>query len=230
MFVQLRKRLSNYFSLQSEFSWFKVFTDNTFGGDPLNPRDLAAEKGVASFRPPKELSVNYIFDVPVGPGRAFPLTWTGKLRVLLEGWRISGITRIRDGRPFHPTLFGDYNNDGLTADRPDRLGSGRLPKSEQTIDRWFAVEDFAEPAPYAFGNSGRSILYGPGEVIWDISLIRGIKLSDSGKRLEFRFQMFNAFNNVNFDQPFAIYGSSLFGKVFGAGESREIEIALKYSF
>jgi hypothetical protein len=48
--------------------------------------------------------------------------------------------------------------------------------------------------------------------------------------LEFRVQLFNAFNNTNFDRPSSTMDTDLFGKIFGAGESREIEVALKYSF
>jgi len=45
-----------------------------------------------------------------------------------------------------------------------------------------------------------------------------------------RVELFNAFNHVNFDQPEAVLGKSTFGKIFGAGRAREIEVAVKYSF
>ncbi|MBZ5498955.1 MAG: hypothetical protein LAP85_21360 [Acidobacteriia bacterium] len=48
--------------------------------------------------------------------------------------------------------------------------------------------------------------------------------------VEFRVQLFNAFNNTNFEEPESTFGTSVFGKIFGAGRAREIEIALKYSF
>ncbi|HRR55808.1 MAG TPA: hypothetical protein P5057_02495, partial [Acidobacteriota bacterium] len=82
---------------------------------------------------------------------------------------------------------------------------------------------------YGFGNSGRNILLGPPYQSWDISVIKNRQLKD-GERLELRVELFNAFNHVNFDAPDTEYGSDLFGKVFGAGRAREIEVALKYTF
>ncbi len=52
----------------------------------------------------------------------------------------------------------------------------------------------------------------------------------SGNALEFRVQLFNAFNDTNFPKPDTTFGTSVFGNIFGAGRAREIEIALNYSF
>jgi len=174
--------------------------------------------------------MDYIFDLPFGPDQAISTDWAGKLAFLLDGWRLSGRTNIQSGRPFNPELSGDPNNDGVSGDRPDRIGSGLLNSSEQSIDRWFATEDFAEPAPYTFGNSGRNILLTPPRQTWDISLIKRTRLGGEGRILEFRIQFFNAFNNVNFEEPEETFGTSSFGQIFGAEHAREIEIALKYSF
>ncbi len=227
--AQLRKRLSRSFSLQSEFSWNRTFTDETFG-DPNNPRNLRAERSIAGQAPGKRLSLNYIIDLPIGRGKSLNTAWLGRVSWLLEGWRLSGITTFQDGRPFNPRLRGDRNNDGVSGDRPDRIGSGVLPAAERSIDRWFVTEHFLAPEQYSYGNSGRNILLTPGERTWDISVVRRARLTDDGKALEIRLQMFNAFNHANLERPYATYGTSTFGKIFGANDSREIEIALKYSF
>ena len=100
---------------------------------------------------------------------------------------------------------------------------------ESSVDMWFPVDDFAEPEAYSFGNSGRNILRRPGYHAWDISLIKQTRLVN-GDLVELRVELFNAFNQVNFRQPNAVVGTSLFGKIFGAHRSREIEVALKFSF
>jgi hypothetical protein len=226
--AQVDKRLSRGFSVRSGFSWDRVFSD-VFYRDPTNPRNLRAERAL-SYYSPKRFFLNYIYDLPFGPESRFSTAWAGKLGFLFAGWRISGITNITGGRPFAPLLKGDANNDGLTGDRPDRIGSGRLSSEEQSIDRWFATEDFVKPARYGFGNAGRSILLTPAQRVWDISLIKRTDLSREGSMLEFRVQFFNAFNHTNFDEPEETYGTSTFGQIFNADEAREIEFALKYSF
>jgi hypothetical protein len=65
---------------------------------------------------------------------------------------------------------------------------------------------------------------------WDISILKTTNVSDDGKLLEFRIQFFNAFNHVNFMQPDNFINSPTFGVISGAGNAREIEVALKYTF
>jgi hypothetical protein len=159
------------------------------------------------------------------------MEWAGKLRPLFEGWRLSGITTFSTGSAFTPLLAGDRNNDGVRGDRPDRIGSGALDKSLRSIDRWFSTADFVLPQQqYGFGNSGRNVLLGPGRRNWDISLVKRTRVTLSGNMLEFRVQLFNAFNHANFSRPGATVGNSDFGVIFDADRAREIEIALKYSF
>ncbi len=80
-----------------------------------------------------------------------------------------------------------------------------------------------------FGDSGRNILIGPGFHNWDIGLSRISQLAD-GHNVEFRIELFNAFNHPNFSLPNREYGTSVFGKIFSASRAREIELALKYTF
>jgi hypothetical protein len=221
------KRLSSGFSLRSGFEWNRFLGDN-FYGDPSNPRNLKAERAPVSWVPRKRFFVNYIIDLPFHKVGQFAETsgWVGRV---FDGWRLSGITEIRNGRYFSVTTPGDPNNDGVYGDRPNRIGPGVADSSSRSIDRWFATEDFTAAPEYGFGDSGRNILLGPGYQAWDVSVIKQTRLSD-GDLLEFRVEFFNAFNNVNFDNPNSEFGTSLFGKVFGAARAREIELALKYSF
>ncbi|HUV12620.1 MAG TPA: hypothetical protein VMY18_03190, partial [Acidobacteriota bacterium] len=222
-----QKRLSAGLSLRSGIEWNRFLSDE-FHGDPSNPRNLRAEKATSNWVPKRRFFLNYIVDLPLTS--LGPLQDTSNwVNWALEGWRLSGITEIRDGRAFTVTLPGDPNNDGVYGDRPDRLFSGVLPSSARSIDHWFDTTAFAEPAPYAFGNSGRNILTGPGYQAWDLSVIKQTRFRD-GDLLEFRLEFFNAFNNANFYQPDSSYGTDVFGKIFGAARAREIEIALKYSF
>jgi hypothetical protein len=222
------RRLTDGISIKSAFTWNHTLND-LFRGFPSNPRNLRAERSRADFIPTRELSLNYIVDLPLCRGARFLRDLPGWASRIVGGWRFSGITRLRDGYPFDLSLPGDANNDGVAEDRPDRLGSGELDPAARSIDSWFAVGDFAEPAPYGFGNAGRNILVGPGHQNWDISLIKQNRVGD-GQTLEFRVELFNAFNHTNFDLPYTVFGTSSFGKIFGASRAREIELAVRYSF
>jgi len=235
--AQLKHRLTGAFSLQAGFRWNRAVSDGWGWGfvNPNNPRNLAAERSLWGFGPTKIFTLDYILDLPVGPDKLLSTRWAGKFAQVFEGWRISGITSIMGGMPFNPEIFGDPNNDGVWGDRPNRIGPGTIPSSERTVNKWFETSDFvmpdlSGPNPQWFGNSGRNILTTPGSTTWDISILKRTRVSKDGNLLEFRVQFFNAFNHVNFQQPGNFMNTPTFGKITGADNAREIEIALKYTF
>lgn len=223
------RRFSGGFSIDSGFRVGRSFSDS-FSNLPSNPRNLRAEKAPAGWSPTRVFSLRYIVDLPFGRGRPLASdlgdSW---IRWIVDGWRLTGITRIQNGDRFSVLMAGDTNNDGLSGERPDRIGSGRLNPAERSIDRWFATEHFTAPGAYSFGNAGRNILEGPGYQNWDVSIVKQTRFAD-GDAVELRVEFFNAFNKVNFDDPVAVLDTSTYGKIFGAGRAREIEVALKYSF
>jgi hypothetical protein len=235
--TQLKRRLTGAFSLQAGFLWNRAISDGWGWGfvNPNNPRNLAAERSLWGYSPTKTFNLDYILDLPVGRDKLLSTRWAGKFAPVFEGWRISGITSIQGGFPFNPEMFGDPNNDGVWGDRPNRIGPGTLPRSKRTVNKWFETSDFVKPDltgpnPQWFGNSGRNILMTPGSTTWDISILKRTRVSRDGNMLEFRVQFFNAFNNVNFQQPGNIMDTPTFGVISGADNAREIEIALKYTF
>jgi hypothetical protein len=235
--AQVKRRLTGAFSVQTGFRWERAISDCWGWGfvNPNNPRNLAAERSVYGFAPSKTFNLDYILDLPVGRDKLLSTQWAGKFAQVFEGWRISGITSIQGGWPYNPEIFGDPNNDGVWGDRPNRIGPGILPSSKRSVNKWFETADFVAPDitganPQWFGNSGRNILLTPGSTTWDISILKRTRMSKGGNMLEFRVQFFNAFNNVNFQQPNNFLNTSTFGAISGAENAREIEIALKYTF
>jgi len=224
----LERRLADGLSVKSGFDWQKTISD-MFYGNPSNPRNLAGERSQTDYPPSRQFFLNYIVDLPFGKTGRFGRDMPSFGQELISGWRLSGITHIQGGTRFSVVTSGDPNNDGVSDDRPDRLGPGTLDASQRSIDGWFATGDFAAPAPYSYGNSGRNILVGPAYANWDLSVIKQTRFSD-GNLVELRIELFNAFNHVNFEAPNAVYGTSVFGKIFGAHRAREIEVALRYSF
>jgi len=48
--------------------------------------------------------------------------------------------------------------------------------------------------------------------------------------LEFRWEIFNVFNRVNFDVPNRIFGTANFGRIFSAQPARQMQFGLKFTF
>lgn len=76
---------------------------------------------------------------------------------------------------------------------------------------------------------GRNAIYGPGINNWDISFLKKFKLTES-KNLEFRAEMFNAFNHVQFLNPDNNGYSGTFGQVSQDRGPRLVQFGLKFYY
>jgi hypothetical protein len=179
------------------------------------------------------LVASYTWDLPVGKGKRF-LNQSGFVDAALGGWEISGITSWQSGYPFTVTIGNDYPNTGSLVETPDRLcnGTGR-----KTISDWFNLSCFTVAPLQAalaagnprFGNSGRNILDAPGFYDWDLNFSKHFKLNEHFQ-LEFRGEMYNAFNHPNFGNPSANIQASTAGQILSAATPRDIQFGLKLLF
>ena len=137
------------------------------------------------------------------------------------------------GFPFSPILGYDPSNTGSQGwTRADRTGNGNLPAGQRSPDNWFDANAFALPADYTFGNSGRNILDGPGSQVIHASL-RKVFAAGERVKVEFRAELFNAFNHPNFAQPdnYIDDGPGATGVVTSlASPMRQIQFGLKLAF
>ena len=94
---------------------------------------------------------------------------------------------------------------------------------------------FARPVaspsdPTLFGNAGRNILIGPWFNSTDLSLMKNFRVTENAK-IQFRWEVFNAFNNTNFQVPVFQLDSANVGTYRQtANENREMQFALKFLF
>jgi len=234
---------SRYHSLQSEFKqrgpWglsltaaytLSTLRDNQQGGlnasraRRQNPRDLSTEWGASADDVRNRLVVGYIWDLPFGS------ELTGITGGLVKGWQFSGIATFQSGSPFFINQDGDTLNVDSEEIRPD-LVSGQdptLPGSERTIARWFNTGAFAR-ATQTYGNSPRNPVVGPGLKTVDMSLAKSIALWRD-QRLQLRWDVFNAFNTVNYNNPGGTLGTTNFGVISSALAAREMQLSVKYLF
>jgi hypothetical protein len=165
-------------------------------------------------------------DLPVGRGRHW-LNRPGPADWVLGGWQLGVILTLRSGFPFTPLVSTDVANLGTT-NHPNVVGSAAVTGG-QTIDQWFNVANFAIPAQYTFGNSGRDTLTGPGFRNIDLSLNKSFRITES-KRIQFRGETFNFTNTPHFGLPNANVNLPQGPTIRSAGAPRQIQLALKVLF
>ena len=99
------------------------------------------------------------------------------------------------------------------------------------ITQWFDTSKFAVNPVGAFGNSGRNILRGPRYFNSDLGVLKVTQLSER-VGMQFRAEIFNALNNVNFRLPNNNVSSAQFGQITQVMEDNQriIQFGLKIIF
>ncbi len=220
----LERRFARHTGFRAAYTWSKSIDDvSAFlasSGDqsfPQNSHDFRAERGLSNFDQRHRLSI------------AAELTSPLRHKVL-SGWRTYAIAAYGSGRPLTPQLAIDNSNTGNTggifgSDRPHLIGTPSRPATGQ----FFSEAAFAMPDPFSFGNAGRNILTGPSTVSVDLAVVRALKLTEA-VTAEIRWEMFNLGNRVNFGLPERTFGQPTFGRSLAAGQARQIQLGLRFSF
>jgi hypothetical protein len=173
--------------------------------------------------------ISYVYDLPFGRGQRFAPDVNGLVNQLVGGWQVNGITTFRSGAALSLTSPISNNRGNRAGNRPDRIADGNLPNDERTVERWFNTAAFRDPILGTYGSAGDGILRGPGLVNWDVGVYKNFPIRET-LRLQFRWEMFNAFNNVNYGNPSTNTGDPRFGRISSALAARQMQVALKLLF
>jgi hypothetical protein len=191
----------------------------------MNSYDLRAERGLSSFDRSHVLAVSYVWEIPFFQSNAVKV-----LRPVLAGWQLSGLSVFQSGLPASITVVGDIAGvSGGGAQRANVVGNGVLPRGERTFDRYFNTAAFALPAAGTFGNGGRNIIRRPGTNNWDVSVVKGFRITEH-RRVQFRAEFYNIFNHLSYNNVQTQVGSRGFGAITGADPARVIQLALRFDF
>jgi hypothetical protein len=83
--------------------------------------------------------------------------------------------------------------------------------------------------PKAFGNAGAGIMRGPGYANFDCTLAKEFRFVDQ-RYVQFRTEIFNAFDRANFGPPNIRRDQAAFGQILTASNARIIQFGLKSYF
>jgi outer membrane receptor protein involved in Fe transport len=189
-----------------------------------DPYHFNNDRSVSGFDVPHLLSVNWVYQLPIGQGKAFDLA-NKPANYILGNWQINGIASLRSGQAYSLSVSGDIPNTGNTVVRPNVVGDWEV--SEPTPERWFNTSAFAPPEPFTFGNVGRNAMRADWIRNFDLSVFRQFPFAEN-KSIEFRAEAFNTFNTPIFGTPTSNISSTNFGRVLGtATRSRQLQLGLK---
>ena len=237
LLARFEKRYAGGLTFINAFTWSKAMSDaQPFGGgnndtgnriqDIFNKR---ADKGLAPHDYRLRFVTSFVYDLPLGRGRRFASRLNGVMNQIIGGWQVNAIAQFQTGFPITVRRTGDplaVGTDGAV--RPDAICNANLPRSKQTIERFFDGACFSAP-PDRFGNAGRATVTGPGLQLWDMGIFKNFVIRERAS-IQFRSEFFNAFNHPNWNAPGRDLGASGFGVVTSAQDPRIIQFGLKVLF
>lgn len=164
----------------------------------FNPAGI--DRGPAPFDVTHDLRVNTIYHFP-------NFTQSRYISKVTDGWWMGGILSVQSGYPFSVTLGpnGDrtFQNNEQTTARPNYASGANVVTGNGLTTPWFNPAAFVLPAAGHLGTEGRNVLRGPGFTNLDFSLDKDTKVGWLGEagEIQFRAEVFNAFNRPNFGLP-----------------------------
>ena len=255
---KLERRFHNGLNLLASYTWSKILTDtgNIIGGslggaytaNIQNPYNLRAEKAISPEDTPQIFVVSYLYDLPVGKGRAF-FANNRMANYAIGGWSVSGIQRYQSGQPLgfaSATGVPGWNNGirwNLTGQPIHSAArqSGSFNPAKPGQNLWYNPAAFSDPnanvtiangAPYSFGNKPayESDDRNFGYKEEDFGLIKRTPITELVD-LQFRAEAFNAFNRHIFGGPDGNPYDTGFGTVGGTQNSpRNLQLTLRVEF
>jgi hypothetical protein len=229
--TKLQKRFSAGLSLLTSYTWahnLDIYSTERGGtaGGPQNPLNWRPDYATSTADVKHAFLLSGVYELPFGKGKRY--LNKGAASYILGNWEWSNILGLYGGQPVAVTLGFDNASLGATGgQRPNLVANPVL--SDRTRLRWFNTAAFARPDQFTFGNAGRNLLRGPALKNYDTAIMKNFVLHEL-KTLQFRAEMFNALNIVNFGQPTANFSSQDFGVILSARASRSIQMSLKFSF
>ncbi|HZM92841.1 MAG TPA: hypothetical protein VFB92_05450, partial [Vicinamibacterales bacterium] len=237
---RLTRRFSGGYMLETSYTW----SDFKEKVSRLNDTDPDYEERFQDTHLPHRVVVNGIWELPFGRGRKFGSDANALVHGLIGNWSASFIWNWQSGRP-NMTMGNVYYNGDITqlkmkyTDDPDATvfdvsgfyfhdaavqTNGVDDPAKQRADQRIRLGSNIRTLPSRWDG-----LRGPRYFNWDMSFVKGV---DIGRvRAQVHIELYNAFNNVFYNNPNLDPTNSIFGKVSSQNNvPRNIQIGMKIVF
>jgi hypothetical protein len=237
---RLTRRFSGGYMLETSYTW----SDFTEKVSRLNDTDADYEERLQDTHLPHRIVVNGIWELPFGRGRKWGSDANALVHGIIGNWSASFIWNWQSGRP-NMAMGNVYYNGDITqlktkyTDNPDDpvfdvsgfyfhdaavQTNGVDDPAKQRADQRIRLGSNIRTLPSRWDG-----LRGPRYFNWDMSFVKGV---DIGRvRAQVHIELYNAFNNVFYNNPNLDPTNSNFGKVSSQNNvPRNIQIGTKIVF
>ena len=253
--VSLKRSFTRGLLVSANYTWSHSIDDGSNGsgdGDSLAAQNVSCwprgaaqcgEKASSAFDARQVFNANFIYELPFGAGKPY-LSQNSFMRAVFGYLQISSIFIARTGFPVNLTTSatgpdGNSNNQrpNLVPGQPLYLAGGAFNPAA------FCTPGTKDPlfpggnCPAGFGDVSRNSMRGPGFWQSDWALSKRFPVTER-LQIQFRAEMFNAFNRAQFANPNGLISASDFGRIYlplnttpiGIGTPRQFQFLLKLQF
>ena len=248
--VKVERRFTKGLQFLNSFTWGKAMDNGTQALDgnngnqasPQDVRNMASERGLSNYDQKFVDILSLVYELPFGRNRQFGAHLLAVAEHVLGGWQLSVINSALSAPPVNlrawngsvPAAFQTNGNlaewRGGEAFRPNI--SGPVVNPDWTTDSYFNTANVTLPTDpsHPFGNAGRNIVRALPLNTLDLGIFKNFALPREDMKLQFRAEMFNAFNHTNFTAPNGDRAAAGFGTIRSTYPARQIQFALKFLF
>ncbi|HJZ95487.1 MAG TPA: carboxypeptidase regulatory-like domain-containing protein [Candidatus Solibacter sp.] len=254
--MSFEHRFSKGLYMMATYTFCKLIS--TSNGEDANRDTLGAvqnqynrrlDKAVAyNEDTPHNIHIGYVYDLPIGKGKALLNHMPRVAEAVLGNWKVSGIQTYVSGTPLwiscNQNFFGAGSNarcsfapgvstGAIPLINPawtwshDNIGTASLARIPYLNPAAFVL-----PPNMTYGDTPRQMSYlrRPWTVNEDLAILKNFAIRERGN-LEIRASASNAPNRVVFGAPNTTQSSADFGRITGTGNSpRTIQLGARVSF
>ena len=253
--LSLKRSFSHGLLFSANYTWSHSIDNGSNGsgdGDSLAPQNVSCspqgsaqcgENASSAFDARHVFNANFIYELPFGTGKPY-LSQNGFERAVFSYWQISSIFIARTGFPVNLTTSGTGPDGNTNSQRPNLVPGQPFYLAGGTLNAAAfctpGTKDLLFPGgtcPAGFGDVPRNYLRGPGFWQSDWALSKRFPITEQ-VQLQFRAEMFNAFNRAQFANPNSLVSASDFGRIYlplnttpiGIGTPRQFQFLLRLQF
>ena len=222
LLLSLQRRLKNNLSVLSNWTISKCMSDpattELTGPTIMNPNDPNLDYSYCSSDRRHVVNLSLVYTTP---------SLNGAAGMVLGGWQFSPIVRFQTGNRATITTGADNALTGMGSQRGVQLTDSFYGDGTET--NYLVRSAFTTPTAGTYSTLAPFTVVNPSALQNDLSISRTFKFP-SKQTLQFRWEIFNVFNKVNFNAPVTALNSGSFGQIQSAGDPRIMQLALKFVF
>ncbi len=223
LFFQLQRRMKSNISVLSNWTISKCMSDpattEITGPTIVNPADPNLDYSYCSSDRRHVVNASVVVQTPQFDGKT--------TRALFSDWQFAPIIRFQSGNRASVTTGVDNALTGLGGQRAVQLLDD--PYGDKTYSNYLNRAAFTTPATGTYSTLVPFTIVNPSQFQNDLAVSRNFRLPDS-RAIQFRWEIFNVVNHVNYNAPVTGLNSAVFGQIQTAGDPRIMQFALKFTF